>query len=51
MVQVHRYLAAIYLRALQPVLVMAIVSLVAGVVLIVLPRFRTNTGFHSMTPE
>ncbi|TVQ98736.1 MAG: hypothetical protein EA403_13915 [Spirochaetaceae bacterium] len=51
MAQVHRYLAAIYLRALQPVLTMAIVSLVTGTVLIVLPRFRTDSGFHSMTTD
>ena len=51
MTQVHRYLAAIYLRVLQPVLFTAIISLVAGVVLIVLPRFRTDSGFHSMRPE
>ena len=39
------------LRALQPVLTTAIISLVAGVVLLVLPRFETDSDVRSMTPE
>jgi hypothetical protein len=33
-----------------PVLVMAIISLVAGLVLLLLPRFGTTADFRSMTP-